>query len=104
MCFSLLRRQRTCDLRCAVESQSTKLGSASEQTRLRRGSTKRRHCGCFVFALLIETQPFAVDLKETFGRFPVLTFTPHPFTKLTRVQFSISCFPNTIQNAICTGR
>src|SRR5690349_14957171 len=57
-----------------------------------------------MFALLIETLSFAMNLKETFGGFPILSFASHALAKHTRVELSVASFSNTIQNTICTSR
>src|SRR3954453_6351650 len=80
------------------------LSLLSEQTRLRGGTAKGRAGGFLVCALLVEAETLAVDLEKTFGCFPVLTFAAHALAKHARIEFTVTCFANSIQHTVCFRR
>src|SRR4051794_30277323 len=58
-----------------------------KQTRLRGGSAESGAGGFLMRAFLVEAETLTVDLEETLGGFPVLTFAAHALAEHARVEF-----------------
>src|ERR1051325_11648786 len=80
------------------------LSLISEQRRLRGRTAKGGAGGSLMHAFLIEAEALAMNLEQTFGRFPVLTFAAHAFTEDTRVQLAFARFANAIEHAVSFSR
>src|SRR5689334_91006 len=77
-----------------------RLSLFSEQTGLRGGTAEGSSRGRLVRAFLVETETLGMDLEETFGCFPVLTFAAHALAEDARIEFAVACFADSIQHTV----
>src|SRR5258705_2038574 len=55
-------------------------------------------------SMLINPEPFGVDVEEFFLRLPILAFAAHAFAKLARIEFAAASFANSVKDPIGLGR
>src|ERR1051325_863696 len=92
------------DAENAEKAQRISNEELSEETCLCCGSAKCTALGLLVSALFVKAKSRAMNLEQSFCRFPVLAFPAHSFPEHTRVQLSVARFSNSIQDTIGPSR
>src|SRR5688500_3434672 len=78
--------------------------SLTKQAGLCGGPAKGSAGRFLTCVFLIKTETLAVDFEQPLSRFPVLTFAAHSFAEDARVQFSTTCFANSVHHTIGFSR